>query len=115
MLSVHLFMHVHMHVYLFVWSFACLLIYLPVCSFLAFLLNLCYVDCLAHTASVNSLSFHASGDYLITGSNDSTMKVCFLEFFHYQTYMWTNNMTYVMCSHNNQARCTCLVLLAMPF
>jgi WD40 repeat protein len=29
----------------------------------------------AHSAAVNSLSFHASGNYLISGSDDSTLKV----------------------------------------
>lgn len=29
----------------------------------------------AHSAPVNSLSFHASGNYLISGSDDSTLKI----------------------------------------
>ena len=29
----------------------------------------------AHTAAVNSLSFHASGNYLLTGSDDGQLKV----------------------------------------
>ena len=34
-----------------------------------------FLKIVAHTAAVNSLSFHASGNYLITASDDSTLKV----------------------------------------
>ena len=34
-----------------------------------------FLNIVAHTAAVNSLSFHASGNYLITASDDSTLKV----------------------------------------
>jgi centriolar protein POC1 len=29
----------------------------------------------AHTAAVNSLAFHASGNYLLSGSDDATLKI----------------------------------------
>jgi len=32
-------------------------------------------DIAAHTAAVNCLSFHASGNYLISSSDDSTLKI----------------------------------------
>ena len=34
-----------------------------------------FLNIAAHTAAVNNLSFHASGNYLITASDDSTLKV----------------------------------------
>lgn len=29
----------------------------------------------AHSAAVNSLAFHASGNYLLSGSDDATLKI----------------------------------------
>lgn len=55
------------------------------CFFLYFCLGLVYTGLgdyhtfffpsLVHSSVVNSLSFHPSGNYLVTASNDSTLKI----------------------------------------